>query len=316
MNYDWNELAFASKKPLRELNAIFIAAPREMSKKRFTQLIKDYLPKGNIVLGLAKEPYVYGLENQPQFKMLRHETVQSIINKVNSSSPKHQIYTLNYFQRDFIYILKKLSFQKIVLINGSWYQAFHLKPEYYQISESGVPYEKVSPFTDEDEARKFAAQTILTAPASTGVFGDDEMLEIIDQTARLSYDFGGYQTAVALAQKSGTKYKLLATVHNKVVPYETYAMHFGAAREKHFSPVNDLNHYDTIHAETALLIKAQKECLDLDGTTLFINLLPCPACARVLVETDIAEFVYREDHSDGYAIRLLEQAGKRTKRIV
>jgi deoxycytidylate deaminase len=316
VNYDWNELAFGSKKPISNLNAIFIAAPREISTKRFTQLIKDYLPKGNVVLGLAKEPYVYALEDQPQFKMLQRETVQSIINKVNSSNQKHQIYTLNYFQRDFIYILQKLTFQKIVLVNGSWYKAFHLKPEYYQIIESGLSYEKVSPFADENEARKFAEQTILTAPSSTGIFNEEAMLEIVDQTARLSYDFGGYQTAVALARKTGNKYSLLTTVHNKVVPYETYSMHHGAAREKHFSPINDLNYYDTIHAETALLIKAHKENIELKGTTLFINLLPCPTCARVLVETDIVELVYRQDHSDGYAIRLFEQAGKKTRRIV
>lgn len=316
MNYDWNDLAFGNKKPIRNLNAIFIAAPREISTKRFTQLIKNYLPKGHIVLGLAKEPYVYGLENQLQFKMLQHGTVQSIIDKVNVSGQKHQIYTLSYFQKDFTYVLQKLAFQKVVLVNGSWYKAFHLKPEYYQIAESGLPYEKVSPFTDEAEARKFAEQTILTVPPSTGTFNDATMLKIVDQTARLSYDFGGFQTAVALALKTGNKYKLLTTVHNKVVPYETYAMHYGAARETHFSPHNDLNHYDTIHAETALLIKAQKECLDLRNTTLFINLLPCPTCARALIETDIAEFVYREDHSDGYAIRLFQIANKKTRRIV
>jgi hypothetical protein len=33
-------------------------------------------------------------------------------------------------------------------------------------------------------------------------------------------------------------------------------------------------------------------------------------------ETDIAEFVYSEDHSAGYAIALLEKAGKKVRRVI
>ncbi len=69
--FDWSNLAFASKKPLRDLAAIFIAAPREISAERFAQLVKEYLPKGNIVLGLAKEKFIDGFDCQPQFRTLQ-----------------------------------------------------------------------------------------------------------------------------------------------------------------------------------------------------------------------------------------------------
>jgi hypothetical protein len=71
VNFDWNELAFGSKKTVNNLRATFIAAPREISAARFTQLVKEFLPKGNVVLGLAKEDHVSGFENQPQFKTLQ-----------------------------------------------------------------------------------------------------------------------------------------------------------------------------------------------------------------------------------------------------
>nr|AIA17188.1 Cytidine and deoxycytidylate deaminase zinc-binding region [uncultured bacterium] len=116
--------------------------------------------------------------------------------------------------------------------------------------------------------------------------------------------------------KKNGKYKLLATTFNPVVPYQTYAMHHGASREINFSPPHDLNHYDTTHAEVELVIKAQKEKIDLKGTILFINLLPCPTCARMLSRTDIAEFVYVQDHSDGYAVKMLEASGKKVRRLV
>src|SRR5688572_11688257 len=109
LDFDWADLAFANKKPLRELNATFIVAPREMSTKRFAQIIKEYLPKGNILLGLAKEPYVDGLEGQAQFRMLEHQAVEGIVKKVAAAS-QHKIYTLSYFQRELPHILEKISF--------------------------------------------------------------------------------------------------------------------------------------------------------------------------------------------------------------
>ena len=49
---------------------------------------------------------------------------------------------------------------------------------------------------------------------------------------------------------------------------------------------------------------------------MFINLMPCPTCARMLAMTDIEEFVYSIDHSDGYAVKMLEAAGKKVRRVV
>ena len=82
------------------------------------------------------------------------------------------------------------------------------------------------------------------------------------------------------------------------------------------SPVGDLNYYDTVHAEINLIIDAQKNHIDLKNTVLFINLLPCPHCARALCETDISEIFYTLDHSDGYAVALLEKSGKKVQRLV
>ena len=143
------------------------------------------------------------------------------------------------------------------------------------------------------------------------------MLELAGRAARQSYDYS-FQTGVALgkAKPGAGNYQYLLSAYNRVVPYQTYAMHNGAARERYFSPPNDLNHYDTVHAEAELFIHAQKQGIGLAGTTVFINLLPCPPCARMLSETDIAEVVYREDHSAGYAIKMLELAGKTVRRLV
>ncbi len=315
MNFDWSDLAFGSKKSINSLKAVFLAAPREISPTRFRQLVKTYLPQGNIVLGLAKESYILGFEEQPQFRTLRLKTVQVIIDKVNGSSTTHKISTLSYFQRELNFILQKISFKKAVFINGSWRQMFHTLPQYYTLVNRGTTYQLVSPFTDEAEARDYERATKLPTLPKTGEFTASEMLQLASEVAKHSYDYS-FQTGAMLGKKHGTKYQLLASTFNKVVPYQTHAMHFGASREANFSPMNDLNHYDTNHAEVELMIKAQKERLNLHGTTLFINLLPCPSCARMFTQTDITEFVYREDHSDGYGLKMLEAAGKKVTRIV
>ena len=315
MNFDWSELAFGSKKPVSGLKATFIAAPRELSTTRFTQLVKEYLPEGNIVLGLAKEDYIVGFEGQPQFRTLKPKSVQDIIVKVNKSSSKNKIYMLHYFQRELDYILEELNFRQVVFVNGSWRYAFHTLSRYFTLTERQIPYRLVSPFADEAEAKKFALETKLPKLPASGIFTEKEMLELAERAATHSYDYG-FQTGLSLGRKQGNRYELLALAFNEVIPYQTYAMHFGASREANFSPTNDLNHYDTTHAEIAVIIKAQKERLDLEGATIFINLLPCPTCARALSQTDIAEVVYREDHSSGYAVKMLEESGKKVRRLV
>ena len=324
--YDWADLAFSSKKPLRDLKAIFIAAPRELSEKRFKQLIKQYLPQGDIVLGVSKEPFVLGFEAQPQFRMLEPKTVQKVIDQVNTSSSGRRIYVLEYFQRELPHILEKLTVSRVVLVNGSWQHVFHNSTAYYYLTSSKTPYDMVSPFADEQEAHAYEEHInqllkgTLVGQLESSTGGDVSLLQLASTLAKESFDYS-FQTGAVLARpdttsSKSTTYTPLTGASNRVVPYQTYALHHGSAREKHFSPANDLNHYDTVHAEVALLITAQKKKLDLHGTTLFINLMPCPTCARMLSQTDIKEFVYSIDHSDGYAVKMLEAAGKTVRRVV
>lgn len=314
MNFDWTKLAFATKKPVNSLEAVFIAAPRDISAERFKQLIKDYLPKNNIILGLAKESSVDGFDNQPQFHMLQVAAVQNIIDKVNAASPKHKIYTLAYFQRELVFVLEKLSFKKVIFINGSWKYLFHTLPPYFVLTKKRIDYELTTPFANEAEAVEYAQKFIQNPPRPKGLFSASEMMDLADQAAKQSFD-NSFQTGVSLGRKKGRKYDCVAWSFNTVVPYQTYAWHFGASREKHFAPIHDTNYYDAVHAEVALIVEAQKRGLDLRGTTLFINLLPCPHCSRMLTQTDIAEIVYVNDHSEGYGFNLLTQSGKKVTRM-
>lgn len=322
--FDWAELAFASKKPLNELDAVFVAASRDMSVRRIAAVVKEYIPKANLIVGIAKEPYIDGFDGQPQFKTLQHSNeLQELINKVNDSPSRHKIYTLHYFQREAKYIFEKVRFKKVLLVNGSWQHSFHVRAEYYALVNNHVGYSYISPFVDENEAHDY--ESLIYKDFTNDVWPKDptgpqtemQMLKHAEQSAKLSFDHT-FQTGATLGKRIGksNRYIFLANSYNKIVPLQTYALLYGAEREKHYSPVNDLNYYDTVHAEVIMLLETQKGRLDISGSTLFINLLPCPHCARMLTQTDIAEIVFSQDHSDGYAIQMLEKAGKKVRRII
>lgn len=321
-NLRWSDIAFSNKREIKQLKATFILAPRKISVARFKQILKYYLPMGNILLGISQEEFVLGLEDQPHFKMLRLSEIEHIIDQVNHSSSPYKIRTITYAQREASFLIEKLGITRIALVNGSWKFGFHHSSLFYRISKLGIPFEYISAFTDQREA--LTAETALKAeisehfalPERGSRLTEHAMIQAADTAGRHSFDYN-FQIGASLGTRTpdGT-YIFEKAIHNKIVPYETFALLNGSVREKHFSPSHDLNHYDTVHAEVMLLISAQKDGIQLQKSSLFINLLPCPTCARMLCETDISEVVYQLDHSDGYGLRLLESAGKTVRRIV
>jgi len=298
---NWSKISDAELKLLDGLNAIFIAAPREISDSRLLQLIKKYLPKGNIVIGVANETYISGFENQPQFKTLKISMDDKIISKVNSSGSPHKITVLKYNQADVSKIYEKVKFKRAILINGSWLYSFHLRPEYEVLKKFSIPFKYVSPFCNENEAIKYANNFKAKLVVMDKSLSETEMISVANEAAKNSFDTS-FQVGVALGIKHGDKYKLIDTAYNKVVPHITYAWHNGASREKFKSQPGDIGHYDTIHSEVMIILQAQKKRYITKGSTIFINLLPCPHCARILCEFDFDEIVYVRDHSGGYAV--------------
>src|ERR1700757_3558992 len=251
--------------------AIFIAAPRELSARRFTQIVKHYLPKGNIALGISEEDYVAGFENQPQFTMLKQETVQPIIDKVKSSSSSNKISPIVYPQKDLEKIVTRLhEGQRVLLVNGSWEYAFHNLPAYKILTENKVPIKFISPFADEDEAKLYEDMhtPLVDLPDRGELLSATEMFNAADRSSLQSFDYS-FQTGASLGKKYDGKYEFISAAFNRVIPYQTYAFHHGNSREKHLSPPHDTNHYDTVHAEIAILIEAPRGDYDLEGPTFF-----------------------------------------------
>lgn len=317
---DWNKLSEKRKKEISKSKPVFIIGSRELSKAKIKK-IKFSLSKSKILWGILKNRYILDFEDCPQFETMKKEDLLDSLD--------NQIEILEYFQRDLKYILKELDFSAVIFVNASWSKMLHIREEFWCVLNKKIPYKLVSPFVDEKEAKKyfdkknkklkekskiisfeFASWEVGSHRTKSKKLSDLEFMKVVDQVAKMSFDHVKQIGAVLVKEDV-----VLAYAHNKIVPFETYAMHYGSVREKNFAPINDQNYYDTNHAEVELLLYALKNKLDLKGSSLYINVLPCPFCTKMILGTDISEIVYKEDHSDGYGYDMLIKGGKKVRRI-
>jgi glycosyltransferase involved in cell wall biosynthesis len=144
------------------MSEIFIAAPREMSARRLKQLFRHYLPKGNVTLGISREPYVLGFEGQPQFAMLQRQVAEPIVRQIERAGLPRSVKLLEHSQADTAEVFGQLSEgQRVLLVNGSWQYAFHNLPAAAVLAERGITHKFISPFADKQAFLGNAAALIV-----------------------------------------------------------------------------------------------------------------------------------------------------------
>ena len=67
-----------------------------------------------------------------------------------------------------------------------------------------------------------------------------------------------------------------------------------------------------VHAEQNALIQAGTNSR---GSTLYSTIVPCPICARMILNAQIARVVFIDDYSDLTGVELLKQAGIKLTRL-
>lgn len=319
MTFDPATYSESDKTLLRGLKATFVMAAREMSEARLTQLVKEYLAKGNVIFGVAKEAFVDGFDEQPQFRTLPLEPVEKLVEKIEKAHLPHSIRVITYRQQDVDEVIRAVRPQRVVVVRGSYIYPFHRRSTSQLLEKRNIPFEYVSPFVDEEQAKAYLAAVYLLMHTQKGsTFSDiteKDVMALVGEVAKESFDYS-FQTGAVLAEKVGKQYQIIDAACNEVVPYQTFALHFGNAREIHRSAHQaDAVHYDTIHAEMNLLVRAMKNGVNFEGKSLFINMMPCPNCARTLVNSGLKEMVYLETHSGDYAVELFEKAGIVTRKV-
>ena len=315
-SFNLQKLTDEDKEKLRSFKATFVMAPREMSEECFRKLVKDMLSKGNIICGVAEEDYVEGYEDQPQFKMIDSSVVSGLASTVAKAHLPHGLYVFTYPQKQLDEVIRAIRPNDVVVVRGSYKYPFHRKSTFDLLKRRNIPFRYVSPFSSEEDAKNYLRRIEPSLPEpEKGIKGDEaSMLMFVDKIAKRSFDYS-FQVGAALADHDGDYYTLVDAAANEVVPYQTYALHHGNSRETHLSAHQDANHYDTIHAEMNLLVRGMSEGYDFKDKTLFLNMMPCPNCARTLSRSGLKEVVYREVHSGGYAVELFKKSGINIRRV-
>ncbi len=69
------------------------------------------------------------------------------------------------------------------------------------------------------------------------------------------------------------------------------------------------HYYTSIHAEAAVIARAAKDGVGLDGTALYASTFPCPSCARLIREAGIRTVYYTQGYSALDSEAILKEAG-------
>ena len=67
--------------------------------------------------------------------------------------------------------------------------------------------------------------------------------------------------------------------------------------------------YCTVHAESNALAKCARHGSSCDGGTMYINIGPCPDCAKFIVQAGIKRVVYARPYRSDIGPALLEEMG-------
>jgi len=72
---------------------------------------------------------------------------------------------------------------------------------------------------------------------------------------------------------------------------------------------------EVIHAELNCILKAAKEGVSVEGSTIYTTLSPCVPCSAMLINAGIKELVWQETYRDTSGLDLLKEAGIITRQI-
>ncbi len=315
---EWETISDKNKSYLKNLKPIFILGGVRTTEKRLSFLVKNLIKQNkNVLIGVLKDKFINGFEGQEQFETQSFEDTKKIINKLETDFNK-KITILFYFQRNTKYILKDIDPSFVLIFNSSFKYAFHFTEIFYTLIKQKINYKLISPFFDKNEALEFDKyyKNILAKKAKKiqSFYGKDKKdidikkLLLLEQS--LSFDHT-FQTSLLFFQQN----KLIISAHNTIIPFSTHARHFGFLKEKNYSPPQDLNFYNTNHAEVNLLLKALENKFPLKNGEIYINLLPCPFCSRMLCKTGIKKVNFLYDHSNQYAQDLFKNCKIKIEKI-
>lgn len=272
--FDWNKIGDNSKKILK--GKILILGSKNISRKRIREL-----SKGDEIFGALKDEYIEGMKGDA-FKTLKAA-------KIKKFCDNDDLNILEYYQKDTTYLIKELKPKKVFIVNGSWSGPIHFRSEYWVCRDLDIPMEYISALSEKDEVKepesiKFDKEKIYT---------EDELSDLSVEISKHSYCWQA-QVGAVIAREG----KILSVGYNKILPYEHYCNKNNCIREQmHLNPGQDIQICMSNHAESEAIDYCAKNGINISGAIIYVNLAPCPMCARVISRSGIIKVLARREYS-------------------
>jgi deoxycytidylate deaminase len=109
----------------------------------------------------------------------------------------------------------------------------------------------------------------------------------------------------AVATRDG---RVLAVEHNRHLPTE-YAPYVDGDPRNNFRRGVEVERTTAIHAEAAIVARAAREGISLQGADLHVSTFPCPTCARLVAEAGFARCFFAGGYSVLHGDDVMRAAG-------
>lgn len=104
--------------------------------------------------------------------------------------------------------------------------------------------------------------------------------------------------------------RILTTGYNGVPMGMKHCGEVGCLREKLHVPSGQRQEICRgLHAEQNAIIQAARYGIDIRGAKIYITTQPCITCAKMLINAEISEIIYKNPYPDELAMAMLDEAG-------
>ncbi|MBN2397719.1 MAG: cytidine/deoxycytidylate deaminase family protein [Deltaproteobacteria bacterium] len=134
---------------------------------------------------------------------------------------------------------------------------------------------------------------------------DQYFMDIVDLVSRRSTCLRRKVGAILVRDK-----RILATGYNGPPAGITHCSEVGCLRDKLKVPSGERHELCRgLHAEQNAIIQAALHGVSTKGATIYCTNHPCIICAKMIINSGIESFVYKEDYRDELAEEMLREAG-------
>lgn len=162
--------------------------------------------------------------------------------------------------------------------------------------------EWVSVFLRWDKNKILSEKPLEDIPTSKDAFDMGMMKEAYEESEKSS-EWWRHIGAVLVKDK-----KIILRGNNKDIPIDHTPYQVGEARD-FFKAGERQDLANTIHAEQNIIAQAAKKGISLEGTSLYVNIFPCPVCAKLIAFCGIKNLYFGEGGSNFDAKKVLDSAG-------